>query len=46
MANKLTAAIGTTAIVDNPDVTQYCLCGWAMVEQLDAGHVLMRKVRN
>jgi hypothetical protein len=29
--NKLTAPIGTVALVAWPDVTAWCLCGWRLL---------------
>ena len=43
--NKLTATIGTKAIIDNPDLTAWVLSGWALIESVSIGQAQVIKVR-
>ena len=43
--NKLTAAIGTKTIIDNPDLTSWILSGWALIESVSVGQVQIIKIR-
>ena len=42
--DKLMAKAGTTAVIDNPDLTSWVLSGWALVGSVSAGQVKVRKV--
>lgn len=45
MVNKITAPIGTTTIIDNPDLTAWILSGWSLIRDISVGSILIEKAR-